>query len=135
MIKAISIILVLLLVTPVFSSGDSSFQFLPVSDSRGEVVQKADARPLVPPKKNVLDFIDSSLLMLFTIFREKCSDVDDHTCPMHPTCSNFGIEAVRKYGFLLGSAKALDRLHRCGHDLRYYPTTDDDGRIAYEDIP
>ena len=31
-------------------------------------------------------------------------------CRFHPTCSNYGIEAVNKYGFFKGT---IDRLKRC----------------------
>lgn len=34
-------------------------------------------------------------------------------CRFHPTCSNYGIQAVEKYGALWGSAKAAWRIVRC----------------------
>ena len=35
-------------------------------------------------------------------------------CRYSPSCSEYGRAAIRKYGFLPGSAKTLGRLLRCG---------------------
>ena len=35
------------------------------------------------------------------------------TCKYHPSCSQYAIDALRKYGFVRGSLKALWRLLRC----------------------
>jgi putative membrane protein insertion efficiency factor len=36
------------------------------------------------------------------------------TCRFTPTCSAYGRDAIRKYGFAKGSAKTLWRIARCG---------------------
>ena len=36
------------------------------------------------------------------------------TCRFTPTCSAYGREAIRKYGFGVGSAKTAWRIARCG---------------------
>ena len=35
------------------------------------------------------------------------------TCKYHPSCSQYAIEALRKHGFLRGSAMAAWRILRC----------------------
>ena len=35
------------------------------------------------------------------------------TCRFHPTCSNYFIQAVRKYGAVRGSCRGLARILRC----------------------
>jgi len=35
------------------------------------------------------------------------------TCKFHPSCSQYAIDALRKYGLVRGSAKAARRLLRC----------------------
>lgn len=35
-------------------------------------------------------------------------------CRFTPTCSEYGRESVRKYGFAIGSARAVWRVLRCG---------------------
>lgn len=34
-------------------------------------------------------------------------------CRFHPTCSEYAIQAIEKYGFFRGGAKALWRVLRC----------------------
>jgi len=34
-------------------------------------------------------------------------------CRFHPTCSEFAILALNKYGIKVGSKKAINRLRRC----------------------
>ena len=35
------------------------------------------------------------------------------TCKYHPSCSQYAIDALRKHGLVVGSAKAAWRLARC----------------------
>ena len=35
------------------------------------------------------------------------------TCKYHPSCSEYALDALRKYGFVRGSLKAAWRLARC----------------------
>ena len=37
-------------------------------------------------------------------------------CPMHPSCSEYGRQSVRKHGFIIGWAMTMDRLLRCGRN-------------------
>ena len=41
-------------------------------------------------------------------------------CPMTPSCSTYGQEALNKSGPFWGALMTADRLHRCGHDLRFF---------------
>jgi putative membrane protein insertion efficiency factor len=36
------------------------------------------------------------------------------TCRFNPTCSVYGRESLRKYGFALGSIRTIARVARCG---------------------
>jgi hypothetical protein len=63
---------------------------------------------------------------LLGIYREPLNHLDAvrrGVCPMHPSCSEYSRQAVKKHGFVLGWAMAMDRLLRCGRDeLRRAPT-------------
>jgi putative membrane protein insertion efficiency factor len=37
-------------------------------------------------------------------------------CRFHPTCSNYGILAIQKYGVFKGIRKTWNRLYRCRPD-------------------
>lgn len=49
-------------------------------------------------------------------FQKYLSGADSDRCPMHPSCSNYCIHAMRKHGALLGWIMTCDRLIRCGRD-------------------
>jgi putative component of membrane protein insertase Oxa1/YidC/SpoIIIJ protein YidD len=44
------------------------------------------------------------------------STVRTGKCPMHPSCSAYAMQAIRKHGPLIGWIMACDRLMRCGRD-------------------
>lgn len=37
-------------------------------------------------------------------------------CRFHPTCSQYAVEAIQKYGAVVGTAKVVHRLKRCRPD-------------------
>jgi putative membrane protein insertion efficiency factor len=51
-------------------------------------------------------------------YQDYISRVDGNRCPMHPTCSQYCIEAFKKHGTFLGWVMCSDRLIRCGRDER-----------------
>ena len=59
---------------------------------------------------------------LFFAYQHGSAPTKGHHCPMQPSCSEYGRLAVAKFGLPRGVVLTADRLHRCGHDLKYYPT-------------
>lgn len=59
--------------------------------------------------------IDMKKLFLFIIkfYRKYISPMKSTKCPYIPSCSEYGIEAIEKYGALKGGALALWRIIRC----------------------
>lgn len=56
------------------------------------------------------------------------------TCPMHPSCSEYSKEAIRKHGILIGWVLSLDRLMRCGRDeLKIAKRIMVSGKLKYYD--
>jgi len=49
-------------------------------------------------------------------YQDHISGIDGNRCPMYPSCSRYGAQAIRKHGFVLGWIMACDRLLRCGRD-------------------
>ncbi|MDY6853495.1 MAG: membrane protein insertion efficiency factor YidD [Thermodesulfobacteriota bacterium] len=66
-------------------------------------------------------------------FQEVISPIDGDRCPMHPTCSNYGIQAIRKHGFMLGTIMISDRLIHERDEVSYAPRVRIDGRWRYFD--
>ena len=73
--------------------------------------------------------------MLFFAYQRGAGPSKGHKCPMSPSCSEYARLAVERFGVLRGSILAADRLHRCGHDLRFYPTVFDDRGAGSWDPP
>jgi len=49
-------------------------------------------------------------------YQEYISPIDGDRCPMHPSCSTYLKNCVKKHGSLKGWIIGLDRLVRCGRD-------------------
>jgi uncharacterized protein len=50
---------------------------------------------------------------LIRIYQWTLSPFLGQTCRFYPSCSNYAIEALRRYGFMQGSWLTLKRLGRC----------------------
>ena len=53
------------------------------------------------------------LIYLIKFYRKYISPMKNTKCPYIPSCSEYGLEAVEKYGALKGSLFALWRIIRC----------------------
>ena len=59
---------------------------------------------------------ENASLYPIKFYQDYISSVDGNRCPMHPTCSQYCIEAFKKHGTFLGWIMCSDRLIRCGRD-------------------
>lgn len=68
--------------------------------------------------------IPKNLLLLIILFYRKCiSPILPPSCRYTPTCSEYAIIAVRRYGFIKGFILAVKRIARCHpwHEGGYDP--------------
>ena len=59
----------------------------------------------------------------FLFYKSFISSQDNPSCVFTPSCSEYAVQAIDQYGFVLGWLKTFDRLSRC-HGLvnhRHYP--------------
>jgi uncharacterized protein len=61
----------------------------------------------------VSGFIALPLIGLIYLYRYTLGALFPATCKYHPSCSQYAIDALRKYGLVHGSFKAGWRLLRC----------------------
>ena len=54
-----------------------------------------------------------TLIAVTRLYQMTLSHVIGRQCRFHPTCSQYFILAVKKYGALRGAAKGLARISRC----------------------
>lgn len=52
-------------------------------------------------------------IMLIRFYQKAISPMFPPCCRFQPTCSEYAIEALKKYGVLKGSRKAIWRILRC----------------------
>ena len=58
---------------------------------------------------------------LFLVYKAFFSSQDNQRCSFHPSCSEFGLEAVKRFGVIRGVMCTCDRLTRCnGFSPRQY---------------
>jgi len=53
------------------------------------------------------------LIFLINIYKSYISPLLPKSCRFYPTCSEYAVEAVSKYGVLKGSIKSIYRILRC----------------------
>jgi putative membrane protein insertion efficiency factor len=65
------------------------------------------------------------VILIFTFYQRVISPIMPNACRYHPTCSAYGIDAVKKYGAIKGSWLAIKRIARChpwgGHGIDPVP--------------
>lgn len=67
--------------------------------------------------------LTAALLACIALYRKWISPLLGPNCRFHPTCSAYAAEAIRRYGPLVGTARALGRIARCHpfHEGGYDP--------------
>ena len=53
------------------------------------------------------------LISMIRFYQRYLSPLKSTKCPYYPSCSNYGLEAVQKYGAFKGGILALWRIIRC----------------------
>ena len=53
------------------------------------------------------------IINLIKLYKKLISPLFPNSCRYYPTCSNYAIESIEKYGLLKGSLKAVWRVIRC----------------------
>ena len=53
------------------------------------------------------------LIGMIKLYRKYLSTLKSTKCPYYTTCSQYGLEAIEKYGALKGSLLAVWRILRC----------------------
>ncbi|WP_096269787.1 membrane protein insertion efficiency factor YidD [Paucisalibacillus globulus] len=50
---------------------------------------------------------------LIKFYRNAISPFTPSTCRFHPTCSEYGLEAIRKFGAIKGGYLTIKRISKC----------------------
>ncbi len=53
------------------------------------------------------------LVFLIRFYQKRISPLKRPSCRFYPTCSQYAIDCIEKYGLLVGVFKAIKRILRC----------------------
>jgi putative membrane protein insertion efficiency factor len=73
----------------------------------------APTRPAWQPDFRLTRLPQTILLGLIRLYQATLSPHLPPSCRFYPTCSNYGFDAIRKYGALKGGWMTIGRLMRC----------------------
>lgn len=76
------------------------------------------------------------LIGLILIYQKYLSPLKSTKCPYFPSCSQYGLEAVRQYGALKGGMLSIWRILRCNPFSKggYDPVTSINNRIDKKEM-
>ena len=61
----------------------------------------------------LLDVLNRGVIWLIRMYRRYVSPMKPPTCRYVPTCSEYSIQALQKYGLIKGGARSIWRILRC----------------------
>jgi putative component of membrane protein insertase Oxa1/YidC/SpoIIIJ protein YidD len=70
-------------------------------------------KPVYEFAKGSTNELDATFSALFLFYKYAISSQDFNKCSFTPSCSEYGIMAVKKYGAMKGMLATIDRLNRC----------------------
>ena len=68
-------------------------------------------------------------------YQKYISGIRGRSCPMYPSCSNYGLKTFSETNFISGFLLTSDRLLRCGHDHENYALTIQPNGFRFLDYP
>lgn len=71
----------------------------------------------------ILKYLSKLLVLVIKFYQKYISPLKGKTCRFYPTCSQYTIDALGKYGFFKGSYLSIKRILKCHpfHEGGYDP--------------
>lgn len=84
-------------------------------------ITKSNPQELSRPKSQVSSELKLAAAALIRLYQKLVSSQDGPTCTFSPSCSRFGMAAIKEYGIMRGVLLTADRLLRCnGSQSQHY---------------
>jgi uncharacterized protein len=101
------------------------FAFIVQNNPIGQHAQDIDKKPKTLKYHGDMAFAFLTFIRTYQILVS--SQQNNNVCVFHPSCSHFGQESIREFGFFKGLMFTSDRLQRC-HSLASEHYLSDHGR-------
>lgn len=96
----------------VIGQSKSDFDFMQTLTIKKKSI--TGTKPLVASLKTQQDGeLDYAFYSLFYVYKTLFSSQDMNVCNFHPSCSEYGLLAIKKKGMFKGSMMTFDRMIRC----------------------
>jgi len=120
--RAIVILLLFVLSGPLHAADQKPFGPWENHAAQGEAGERERA-----------DFPSSFLIRSVRFYQDYISPVTGQRCPMHPSCSAYSIQAIKKHGFLMGIIMTADRLIHESDEISLGPIVEVEGELKIHD--
>ncbi|MDH4163173.1 MAG: membrane protein insertion efficiency factor YidD [Nitrospirota bacterium] len=129
------IVLALLLIAPDLAIGAEPWGPWSVNSDAPVILTKADReRPARPSaEKHETSMAATPFSWMLKIYQNFVSPLDGDRCPMHPTCSQYSVQAIRKHGPVIGIVMTTDRLLHEADEQRLARQKNFGDRLRYLD--
>jgi putative component of membrane protein insertase Oxa1/YidC/SpoIIIJ protein YidD len=98
------------------------------------LMMKADrATPVNGSERPERSIAATPFLWLLSFYQKTIGPVVSGRCPMHPTCSRYSVEAIRKHGPIVGIVMTSDRIIHELDEQRYAPLVKVGDRYRFAD--
>ncbi|NLZ53574.1 MAG: membrane protein insertion efficiency factor YidD [Thermoanaerobacteraceae bacterium] len=57
--------------------------------------------------------LKKSIILMIQFYKRFISPLKPKSCRFYPTCSDYALAAIEKYGVVIGGLKALKRIIKC----------------------
>jgi len=68
---------------------------------------------LTQSNPSVKNLVKKIIIFIITLYQKYISPLKPSTCRFYPTCSEYAIQALSKYGLLRGAWLSVKRIFRC----------------------
>ncbi|MBI2441918.1 MAG: membrane protein insertion efficiency factor YidD [Lentisphaerae bacterium] len=129
--------LVLVLAFAFFQGTTCAYGELPWSIAdQHDVVESFDLRPSHPAKLSVSSadsMAETVCFMFLKLYQDGLSSLGTVKCPMHPSCSNYCIQTIRKHGAPIGIMMTAERLIHEADEKKHAPMIRAYGKLRFFD--
>jgi len=93
----------------------------------------ASDREETPSQETYVSSCGYFLVQAIGFYQQYISPVIGDRCQMHPSCSSYAVEAIKKHGCLIGSVMTSDRLIHEANETDHARLIEKEGELGYDD--